>query len=92
MGANRGNERVALGLGLQVLVGLDCSSSLNRLVEWNGAGAVLQTELDSKETDVMCCCVCGRGRNGGRILMHVGGASDGSRLVVEYQKRYKMHT
>jgi hypothetical protein len=35
---------------------------------------------------------CVLGLSDGRILMHVGGASDGSRLVVEYQKRYKMHT
>ena len=27
-----------------------------------------------------------------RILLHVGGASDGSKLVGEYQKRYKMRS
>ncbi len=97
LGTTGGSERIREGSAIDQLCSrvwlaregeLGCAILLllEGWMAWNGCGAVPANI--SHPIDAVYCCV----RRGCRILMHVGGASDGSRLVVEYQKRYKMHT
>jgi hypothetical protein len=72
---------------LGVVLGVGCAGQ-----RWDRMAVVMCVNISCKVLiHAMCGCAL-LGGEWGRILMHVGGASDGSRLVVEYQKRYKMHT